>query len=130
MHYRLVMEPIGNIETSPGLDAVFAALSDPTRRSILTHLTKGAATVGELSAPFDMSQPAISKHLKVLERAGLIERGRDKQKRPVRLRARPMANAVDWLTTFWDFWAGGLDQLDALLVELKQQDAKDGGDDR
>ena len=112
-----------NIESSnttePSLDAVFAALADPTRRAILTQLATGRATVNELAAPFQMSQPAISKHLKVLEHAGLIERSIEKQKRPARLRAEPMAAAVKWLEEFKQFWTGSFDQLDNLLMELK-----------
>ena len=88
------MELSGNINTEDTLDAVFAALADPTRRAILMRLTKGEAAVKDLAAPFQMSQPAISKHLKALERAGLIERGIDKQRRPARLAALPMKNAA------------------------------------
>ena len=106
---------------------MFAALADPTRRAILTKLTTGTATVNELAAPFQMSQPAISKHLKVLEHAGLIERSIEKQKRPAKLRAEPMAAAVKWLEEFKQFWAGSFDQLDDLLMELKaaEQRTKD-----
>ncbi|MEO0914511.1 MAG: metalloregulator ArsR/SmtB family transcription factor [Pseudomonadota bacterium] len=107
--------------SSPSLDAVFAALSDPTRRAILTRLAAGEASVGELTAPFEMSQPAVSKHLKVLERAGLIVRDVDKQRRPARLKAEPMAAAVAWLEEFQRFWTGRLDNLDALLEELKTE---------
>ncbi|MEM8971524.1 MAG: metalloregulator ArsR/SmtB family transcription factor [Pseudomonadota bacterium] len=104
---------------SQDLDAVFAALADPTRRAILTRLAVGTATVNELAAPFQMSQPAVSKHLKVLEQAGLIDRTVDKQRRPAKLRAKPMAEAVKWLEEFKQFWAGSFDQLDELLDELK-----------
>lgn len=100
------------------LDATFAALADPTRRAILAQLARGDASVTELTAPFAMSQPAISKHLKVLERAGLVSRHRDAQRRPCRLRARPLAEAVEWLAEYRRFWAGSFDRLDELLVEL------------
>ncbi len=113
------MEQIGYIEASPNLDAIFSALADPTRRAILSELATGEATVKELAAPFDMSQPAVSKHLKVLERAGLIERAIDRQRRPARLKAEPMAAAVDWLEEFKAFWSSSFDQLDGLLEELK-----------
>ena len=103
----------------PNLDAIFAALADPTRREILTRLADGEATVNEIASPFTMSQPAISKHLKVLERAGLVTRAVDQQRRPARLNAKPMRDAVDWLEAFRDFWLGSFDQLDGLLDELK-----------
>jgi DNA-binding transcriptional ArsR family regulator len=106
------------------LDAVFAALADPTRRAILARLATGEASVNEIAAPFDISQPAISKHLKVLERAGLIERDVDKQRRPARLNAEPMAAAVEWLDTFRRFWSASFDELDALLEQLKSSEAK------
>jgi len=101
------------------LNATFAALADPTRRAILTRLASGDASVTELAAPFAMSQPAISKHLKVLERAGLITRGRDAQRRPRRLEARPLAEANEWLEGYRKFWEGSFERLDALLDELK-----------
>ncbi len=104
------------------LDATFAALADPTRRAILTRLAAGEATVTELAAPFDMSQPAVSKHLKVLERAGLISRRRDAQRRPCRLEARPLAAATGWLGTYREFWEASFDRLDALLAERKNQE--------
>jgi DNA-binding transcriptional ArsR family regulator len=100
------------------LDATFAALADPTRRAILARLATGEATVTELAAPFAMSQPAVSKHLKVLERAGLVSRGREAQRRPVRLRAQPLKAAVDWLADYRDFWEERYQQLDALLAEV------------
>jgi DNA-binding transcriptional ArsR family regulator len=103
------------------LDATFAALADPTRRAILARLTSGEATVLELAKPFDMSQPAISKHLKVLERAGLISRGRDAQKRPCKLEAKPLAEANGWLETYREYWEDNFQRLDALLEELKSQ---------
>jgi DNA-binding transcriptional ArsR family regulator len=104
------------------LDTTFAALADPTRRAILTRLAAGEATVTELAAPFHMSQPAISKHLKVLERAGLVSRGRDAQRRPCRLEARPLKAAVDWLEAYRDYWEESYQRLDALLTELRGQE--------
>lgn len=101
------------------LDAVFAALADPTRRAILMRLTEGEASVGELAAPFDMSQPAISKHLKVLEAAGLIERGIDRQRRPARLRGRALADAVRWLEMLRQFWGPSYHRPDGLLDAMK-----------
>ncbi len=104
------------------LSATFAALADPTRRAILTRLAAGEATVTELAAPFRMSQPAISKHLKVLERAGLVSRGRDAQRRPCRLEARPLKAAVDWLEAYRDYWEESYQRLDALLTELRESE--------
>jgi len=114
------MEPIS--QPSQPLDAVFAALADPTRRAILSRLTRGEASVSELVEPFAISQPAISKHLKVLERAGLIERDVDRQRRPARLKADPMAAAVTWLKEFRRFWQGNFDQLDDVLQDLKREE--------
>jgi DNA-binding transcriptional ArsR family regulator len=104
---------------APSLDATFAALADPTRRAILTRLASGEASVMELAEPFSMSQPAISKHLKVLERAGLISRGQDAQRRPRKLEAKPLADATKWLEKYRRHWERSFQQLDALLVELK-----------
>jgi DNA-binding transcriptional ArsR family regulator len=101
------------------LDATFAALADPTRRAILARLMLGEASVNELAEPFAMSQPAISKHLKVLEGAGLISRGRDAQRRPCRLEAAPLGEATDWLENYRRFWEGTFRRLDALLDELQ-----------
>lgn len=101
------------------LDAIFAALADPTRRAILTRLRRGEATVTELAEPFDMSLPAVSKHLKVLEHAGLITRGRDAQWRPCRLEAEPLKEAVNWIEQYREFWAERHDRLDDLLRELQ-----------
>ena len=109
---------------SDRLDATFAALADPTRRAILARLTSGEASVSELARPFRMSQPAISKHLKVLERAGLISRGRDAQRRPRRLEAKPLAQATQWLERYREFWEGNYQRLDALLEELKSKQKK------
>ena len=101
------------------LDATFAALADPTRRAILARLATGEVAVTELARPFSMSQPAISKHLRVLERAGLVSRGREAQKRPCRLEAEPLAEATAWLEHYRRFWEGSYDRLDDLLAELK-----------
>ncbi len=108
------------------LDATFAALADPTRRAILTRLASGEASVTELAEPFDMSQPAISKHLKVLERAGLISRGRDAQRRPRRLEAKRLGEATKWLERYRRLWEGNYQRLDALLEDLKAQEPKPG----
>ncbi|MFF4418642.1 ArsR/SmtB family transcription factor [Streptosporangium sp. NPDC001559] len=104
---------------SDRLDATFAALADPTRRAILARLAAGDATVTELAAPFAMSQPAVSKHLRVLERAGLIRRGRDAQRRPCRLVAEPLKTATDWLADYRDYWEASYQRLDALLDDLQ-----------
>lgn len=104
------------------LDATFAALADPTRRAILARLARGEATVTELAAPFDMSLPAISKHLKVLERAGLVARSRDAQARPCRLTARPLEQAVQWLERYRRHWEDSFDRLDEYLHELQGKD--------
>jgi DNA-binding transcriptional ArsR family regulator len=106
------------------LDATFAALADPTRRAILARLASGEASVAELAEPFAMSQPAISKHLKVLERAGLISSGLDAQRRPRRLEARPLAEATEWLERYRQFWEGNFRRLDALLAEMKTKRKK------
>lgn len=106
------------------LDATFAALADPTRRAILTRLASGEASVAELARPFAMSQPAISKHLKVLERAGLIRRGRDAQRRPRRLEPKRLAEATAWLERYRRLWEGNYLRLDALLEELKTKERK------
>ena len=110
--------------TPEHLDATFAALADPTRRAILARLASGEASVTELAKPFAMSQPAISKHLKVLERAGLITRGRDAQRRPCRIEAQPLAEATDWLEDYRRIWQGNFQRLDALLDELKAQEKR------
>lgn len=115
----MVMQTIEQLETEQ-LDATFAALADPTRRAILERLRAGEATVTELAAPFAMSQPAISKHLKVLERAGLISRRRDAQRRPCRLQAAPLQSATDWLAEYRGFWEESYQRLDAVLDELQR----------
>ena len=106
------------------LDATFMALADPTRRAILTRLAKGEASVTELAAPFGMSQPAISKHLKVLERAGLISGTRDAQRRPRRIEALPLGEAAHWLERYRQLWEGNFRRLDALLGELQTGEKK------
>lgn len=123
------MEQIGYQTTAPNLDAVFAALADPTRRAILSRLANGEASVAEIAAPFAISQPAVSKHLKVLERAGLVVRDIDRQRRPARLQAEPMADAVRWLEEFRRFWSSSFDQLDGLLEELKNSEMKGDGNE-
>jgi DNA-binding transcriptional ArsR family regulator len=104
---------------SQHLDATFAALADPTRRAILARLASGEASVTELASPFAMSQPAISKHLQVLERVGLITRGRDAQRRPCRIEARPLSEANQWLENYRQFWECSFERLDALLGDMK-----------
>ena len=121
------MEQFSYIQSQPNLDAVFSALADPTRRAILSRLAEGQAAVNELAAPFDISQPAVSRHLKVLERAGLIERDVDEQRRPARLKAENMAAAVDWLADFKAFWGTSFDQLDDVLSRMKQAEARGSG---
>jgi DNA-binding transcriptional ArsR family regulator len=101
------------------MDRVFGALADPTRRAILARLAGGEATVNELVAPFDLSQPTISKHLKVLEGAGLVSRGRNAQFRPVRLNAKPLAEAARWIGDYRRFWEESLDQLEAYVKDLQ-----------
>lgn len=110
--------------STTGLDVTFAALADPTRRAILARLAEGEATVMELVAPFKLSQPAISKHLKVLEKAGLISRGRDAQRRPCRIEAGPLAEADEWLAAYRKIWEANFDRLDTLLDELKSENPK------
>jgi DNA-binding transcriptional ArsR family regulator len=122
----MVVELIGYISNPQNLDAIFAALADPTRRAILSRLAAGEASVNEIAEPFEMSQSAVSKHLKVLEQAGLIERDVDKQRRPARLKAEPMAAAVSWLEEFRRFWSTSFDQLDDLLEDLKKTKTKRG----
>ena len=108
------------------LSATFSALADPTRRAILARLAAGEATVGELAEPFAMTLPAVSKHLKVLERAGLIARGREAQWRPCRLKAAPLKDAADWIDHYRRFWEESFDRLDEYLSELKTRDRKNG----
>ena len=125
LHNLMVVQPSGYaLASSQRLDATFAALADPTRRAILARLASGEASVRELARPFAMSQPAVSKHLKVLERAGLISRGRDAQRRPSRLQGKPLAEAAGWLADYRRFWERSFRNLDALLEELKLRDKK------
>ncbi len=123
------MEPIGYNTAPPDLDAIFAALADPTRRAILARLARGEASVTELAAPFSISQPAVSRHLRVLQQAGLVRREVDRQRRPARLDAAPMQAAVAWLEEFRDFWPSRLGALDALLQDLKSAPGKDAEND-
>src|SRR5215472_1117896 len=109
---------------SQHLDATFAALADPTRRAILARLTSGEVSVMDLAKPFAMSQPAISRHLRVLERAGLISRGRDAQRRPCRIEAKPLGEASGWLEKYRQFWEANFQRLDVLLEEMKGKEKK------
>ena len=114
------------MQTEPdALSTTFAALADPTRRAILARLAKGEATVTELAAPFDLSLPAVSKHLKVLQRAGLIEQGRQAQWRPCRLTPEPLRDVADWVGRYRRHWEASFDRLDEYLRELQTVDAKD-----
>jgi DNA-binding transcriptional ArsR family regulator len=108
------------------LDTTFAALADPTRRAILARLASGEASVTELAEPFEMTLPAVSKHLKVLERAGLISRGRVAQSRPCRLEAAPLREAADWVGHYRQYWEGSFDRLDDYLRELQRGENEDG----
>ena len=108
------------------LDATFMALADPTRRAILARLARGEASVAELAAPFEISQPAISKHLKVLERAGLVSVEQDAQRRPRRIEARPLAEANAWIESYREVWEGNFQRLDALLGELQRSPGRRG----
>ena len=110
------------------LDATFAALAHPARRAILARLASGEATVNELAEPFDMSQPAVSKHLKVLERAGLIVAGQDAQRRPRKLEAKPLAEAIDWIESYRQHWETAFARLDEVLEELKVEKKPDRKD--
>jgi DNA-binding transcriptional ArsR family regulator len=116
------------IQPDDRLDATFAALADPTRRAILRRLTMGEATVTEIAAPFEMTLPAVSKHLKVLERAGLIARGREAQWRPCKLEAEPLKEVADWVGEYRKFWEERFDRLDAYLRELQQEEKENDHD--
>jgi DNA-binding transcriptional ArsR family regulator len=119
------MQPIGYGQSNPDqLNATFMALADPTRRAILARLASGEASVTELAEPFAMTQPAISKHLKVLERAGLISRSHDAQRRPRHLEAKPLAEAAQWLEDYRQHWEAAFQRLDDLLEELKAAESK------
>jgi DNA-binding transcriptional ArsR family regulator len=115
-------------QTDP-LSTTFAALADPTRRAILARLAEGEATVKDLSAPFEMSQPAISKHLRVLERAGLIEQGRQAQWRPRRLQAGPLRDVADWVGQYRPHWEQSFERLDAYLRDVQDKEQGNGDDD-
>ena len=115
--------------SSDRLSTTFSALADPTRRAILARLISGEASVTELAEPFEMSLPAVSKHLKVLEHAGLITRGREAQWRPCRLEAGPLKDAADWLEHYRRFWGRSFDRLEDYLRELQGKEKKDGHDD-
>jgi len=117
------------LAASTRLDAVFLALADPTRRAILARLAQGDASVAELAAPFAISQPAISKHLKILERAGLISVGQAGQRRPRRLRPEPLAEASAWLERYREIWEASFERLDVLLDELEREAAEKGAGD-
>lgn len=118
--FQTAKAPSANVLAADRLSATFAALADPTRRAILARLTLGEISVSELAAPFDMSLPAISKHLKVLERAGLVSRGRDAQRRPCRLAAAPLHEIADWVETYRQFWEQRFDRLEAYLHTAQQ----------
>ncbi len=120
LYNYLVMEQIDYTPDQGNLDAVFHALADGTRRAILSRLADGEASVNEIAEPFEISQPAVSRHLKVLEKAGLIERAVDQQRRPARLKAERMLDAVDWLVEFRPMWGTSFRQLDDLLIRMKQ----------
>ena len=114
--------------TTDRLSLTFAALADPTRRAILARLARGAANVTELARPFRMTQPAVSKHLKVLERAGLISRSRSAQARPSRLEATRLKEATEWIQRYRAFWEGSLERLDGFLDELKKKEGQRGNE--
>src|ERR687892_1970349 len=116
------------MESDP-LSVTFGALADPTRRAILARLARGEATVTELAAPFDMSLPGISKHLKVLQRAGLIEQGRQAQWRPCRLQAEPLRDVADWVGRYRGHWEESFERLDAYLRDLQKRQEHENGDD-
>ena len=118
-----------DMQPTDQLSATFAALADPTRRAILARLASGEASVKDLSAPFDMSQPAVSKHLRVLERAGLIEQGRQAQWRPRKLRAGPLRDIAEWLDLYRRHWEGSYDRLDEYLQDIQDTQEHDDGDD-
>ena len=122
---RLYNHKVMLLQQSDRLSATFAALADPTRRAILARLAKGEASVKDLAAPFDMSQPAVSKHLRVLERAGLIEQGRQAQWRPRRLRAGPLRDVADWVSQYRRHWEESFERLDSYLRDV--QDTKEQG---
>jgi DNA-binding transcriptional ArsR family regulator len=118
-----------DVQEADPLSTTFAALADPTRRAILARLAEGQASVKDLSAPFDMSQPAISKHLRVLERAGLIERGRQAQWRPRKLRAGPLRDIADWVGQYRRHWEDSFERLDAYLRDIHDKQEQGNGHD-
>ena len=118
-----------DMQTSDPLSVTFAALADPTRRAILARLAQGEASVKDLAAPFDMSQPAISKHLRVLERAGLIEQGRQAQWRPLRLQAGPLREVAGWVNQYRRHWEESFERLDTYLREVGETQEQGHGDD-
>ncbi len=123
------MQPQGYGQSpSDSLDFTFATLADPTRRAILARLASGEASVKELAEPFEMTQPAISKHLKVLERAGRISRGRDAQRRPARIEGKPLAEVADYVERYRRFWEEGFGRLDEYLQELKEKEQEGSND--
>ena len=123
---------VNNAWAQERLDGIFTALADPTRRAIIARLARGEASVNELAAPFDMSLPAVSKHLKVLERAGLVERGRDRQRRPARLVGDPLKEVAEWTDGYRRFWEESYERLDEYLEELQDRgkEKDDGSNDR
>jgi DNA-binding transcriptional ArsR family regulator len=121
---RLINETVNHAMTSEHLDLTFSALADPTRRAILARLASGDASVTELAEPFEMSMPAVSKHLKVLERAGLIVRGREAQYRPCRLDPAPLQEVADWIEHYRKFWEASFDRLDAFLRDLQVKEKR------
>jgi DNA-binding transcriptional ArsR family regulator len=123
---KVEYDEVEHAMTADHLSATFSALADPTRRAILARLASGATSVTELAEPFEMSLPAVSKHLKVLERAGLIARGREAQWRPCRLKAGPMKDAAAWIDDYRRFWAESFDRLDDYLKELQKKEKKHG----
>jgi DNA-binding transcriptional ArsR family regulator len=123
---RLYNTEVNDMTAAERLDATFIALADPTRRAILARLARGEASVNELAQPFAISQPAISKHLKVLERAGLVRSGQDAQRRPRRLAAQPLAEAGQWIERLCELWELNFERLDALLEEMQQKPAPRG----
>ncbi len=120
----IVMDQSGYRQQSHRLDRTFAALANPTRRAILARLATGEVSVNDLAEPFSMSQPAVSRHLKVLEHAGLISTGSDAQRRPRKLEARPLAEATEWLETYREYWEASFVRLDGLLSELNATEKK------
>jgi DNA-binding transcriptional ArsR family regulator len=126
---RLYNLAVMDMQQADPLSTTFAALADPTRRAILARLAEGEASVKDLAAPFAMSQPAISKHLRVLERAGLIEQGRQAQWRPRRLRAGPLRDIADWVGQYRPHWEESFERLDAYLREIQDTQEHDHGDD-